>query len=136
MTADAPGEIWDWAAQKRDTDFTYKELMKESGLEPGTLITLDLQFLPSETDFDEDALVKALESFGYEVSVYAEEEDADEGLFTVEASVAGVPFTVDDIWKHEERTTKIALARGYAPDGWGFWDPNEAGDEETDATDD
>jgi hypothetical protein len=34
-----------------------------------------------------------------------------------------VPFTLEAIWEHEERTTRIALARGFEPDGWGFWEP-------------
>ncbi|WP_118133045.1 hypothetical protein [Oceanicella sp. SM1341] len=114
-------ETWDWAEQRRDTEFTYEELKKEAGIEPGTVITLDLQFLPAETDSDEAAFMRALSSFGYDVNRYEEDD-------TVEATIEGVPFTVEDIWKHEERTTKIALARGYAPDGWGFWDPNDEED--------
>lgn len=116
-------EPWDWAEQRRDTEASFKELQKDSGLETGTLITLDLQFLPAETDSDEDALILALEKAGYEVTVSPEDD-------TVEASVADVPFSVEAIWKHEERTTKIALEKGYAPDGWGFWEPG--GEDEDD----
>ncbi|QDL91696.1 ribonuclease E inhibitor RraB [Paroceanicella profunda] len=116
-------ETWDWAEQRRDTEFTYAELKKEAGIAPGTVITLDLQFLPAETDSDEEAFMKALSSFGYDVNRYEEDD-------TVEATVEGVPFTIEDIWVHEERTTKIALARGFAPDGWGFWDPNDDSDED------
>jgi hypothetical protein len=117
------GAAWDWAEQKRDTVYTYDQLRKEAGLAPGARITLDLQFLPAETDSDERAFVAALERAGYDVTLTP-------GDPTVEASMDDTPFTVDAIWKHEERTTRLALNHGYAPDGWGFWDPQGAEDED------
>lgn len=116
-------DTWDWGEQRRDTEYTFEELKREAELEEGTIITLDLQFLPAETDSDQDAFVKALKSFGYDVTIYEEDD-------TVEASVEGVAFTVEDIWLHEERTTKIALSRGFAPDGWGFWEPGDEFEED------
>mgnify|MGYP001802706404 CR=1 FL=1 len=41
----------------------------------------------------------------------------------IAASIDGVHLTLEDIWSHEERATKIALSRGYEPDGWGFMEP-------------
>ncbi|MEL6236038.1 MAG: hypothetical protein AAFR46_16695 [Pseudomonadota bacterium] len=107
---------WSWAEQRRDTELSYRELSREAGLAPGTRITLDLVFLASETDCDEAGLVKALKRAGYSVEI-----DPEDG--TVEASVENVPFTVEAIWTHEEKTTRIALPLGYAPDGWGFFEP-------------
>jgi hypothetical protein len=109
---------WDYAEQRRDTVVSYRELARESGLAPGTPITLDLQFLPSEDGADEAGLVAALERAGYDVVVLPEDG-------TVEASAAGVPFEVEAIWAHEEKTTKLALPRGYDPDGWGFFEPGD-----------
>ncbi|MEM6439772.1 MAG: hypothetical protein AAF763_08795, partial [Pseudomonadota bacterium] len=80
-------------------------------------IRLDLQFVPGEAA-DAPAFLRALGMFGYEA------EGALDGA-EVEASVDAV-LTLEDVWRHEERTTKIALARGYVPDGWGFWEPDAA----------
>lgn len=117
------GNGWDWEEQRRESAEIYRELLAESGIEPGTRVTLVLHFLPSEEDSDEEALIRALESFGYDVAVEPEDD-------TVEAAIDDVPFTEAEVWKHESRTTKIALARGYAPDGWGFLDPDAEEDGE------
>ncbi|MEM8741716.1 MAG: hypothetical protein AAGE13_09485 [Pseudomonadota bacterium] len=108
---------WSWAEQRRDTEVSYRELSREAGLAPGTPITLDLIFLAAETDSDEAKLVAGLARAGYAV-----EADPEDG--TVEASIDNVPFTVEAIWAHEEKTTRIALTHGYAPDGWGFFEPD------------
>jgi hypothetical protein len=117
------GERWDWDEQKRETQEMYRELARDSGFPPETRIGLGLEFFPAEEDADEEALILALERFGYEVTV-----DPEDG--TLEAAVEDVPFTLDEIWKHSERTTKIALARGYAPDGFGIWEPSDADEDE------
>ncbi|RMH49577.1 MAG: hypothetical protein D6686_07750 [Alphaproteobacteria bacterium] len=116
---------WDFDGQRRDSAEIFRELQRESGLAPGTPITLDLHFVPGEEDADEAGFVAALERAGFDVVVLPEDG-------TVEASVPGVPFEADAIWRHEERATRIALSRGYDPDGWGFYDPHgeEAGAED------
>lgn len=108
-------EDWDWELQQAQTAATVHQLLQETSVTEGAIITLDLSFMPT-TAADEAALEKALVTFGYGV---AEGEGEDEIL----ASVSEVPFTLDAIWTHEERTTKMALARGFEPDGWGFWEP-------------
>ena len=109
---------WDWDEQKADTELSIAEVRAESGLDEGALITLDLEFLPENKDADAAAFIKALESFGYLAS--AAENDPDG---RIDATVLDIPFTLETIWLHEERTTKLALARGFVPDGWGFWEP-------------
>lgn len=109
---------WDYAEQRADTEMTIDQVRKESGLDATAMITLDLEFLPEEKDADVAAFIKALQSFGYLAS--AAEDDPDG---RIDATVLDIPFTLEAIWMHEERTTKLALARGFVPDGWGFWEP-------------
>lgn len=109
-------EEWDFEEQRADTEMTVAELLADTELTAENVITLDLEFMPETEEADTEAFVKALESFGYLASA------TDEGG-RVDASVLDIPFSAEAIWTHEERTTKIALARGFVPDGWGFWEP-------------
>lgn len=106
---------WDFEHQRAETELTIIELQAEAGLDAADRITLDFEFLPDEAESDRAALVKALASFGYLASA------TEDGR--VEASKIDIPFSLEEIWAHEERTTKIALARGFRPNGWGFWEP-------------
>lgn len=109
---------WDYDEQRADTEMTIEQVRAESGLDETSMITLDLEFLPESPDADAKALIKALETFGYLAALAEEDPDG-----RVEATVLDIPFTAEAIWLHEERTTKLALARGFVPDGWGFWEP-------------
>jgi sulfur carrier protein ThiS len=109
-------EEWDFEEQRADTEMTVAQLLKETDLTEESVITLDLEFVPETEEADTAAFIKALETFGYLAS--ATEEDG-----RVDVSVLDIPFGVEAIWTHEERTSKIALARGFIPDGWGFWEP-------------
>jgi hypothetical protein len=109
-------EDWDFDHQRAETAHTVETLAEEAGLKPDDRIVLDLQFVPAAEDADRAALEKALRSFGYTLGE-ADDDDA------IAVSVTDVPFTLEAIWEHEERTTRIALARGFEPDGWGFWEP-------------
>lgn len=104
---------WDWELQQAQTAHTVSELLKE-GVKGGANITLDFSFKAGESA-DATAFEKALVMFGYELG-----ED-ESGEFT--AAISDIPFTLESIWTHEERVTKMALARGFEPDGWGFWEP-------------
>lgn len=105
---------WDWELQQNQTAYTVAELIKQNpGLE-GANIALDMEYEPTDAA-DAAALEKALRTFGYDVIVAAEG--------AIQASISDIPFTFESIWTHEERTTKMALSRGYQPDGWGFWEP-------------
>ncbi len=107
-------EEWDSALQQNQTAYTVATLQKENGIEEGANITLDLTFVPQE-DANVEAFEKVLKTFGYASS------RGEDGEISVE--VPDIPFTFESVWTHEERTTTMALSRGYRPDGWGFWEP-------------
>ena len=107
---------WDWAHQRGETEATIAMLRDEGAVSGGAIITLDLEFVAVFDDADRDAFKKALKTFGYNIT-----SDADDD--GVEISVPDVAFNLESIWLHEERTTKLALARGFEPDGWGFFEP-------------
>ncbi len=103
----------DFEHQKAETLWTVAELLRlNDALTEGQHITLDLQFLPGAAA-DPDAAIRALKMFGYSAS------QTDDG--EVEIQIPDVPFTAEAIWLHEERCTRIAIERGFTPDGWGFW---------------
>ena len=108
---------WNFTEQQAETVFTCEQLRHTKGVKPHSEIMLDLFFVPIEgEEARREAFEKALETFGYQPG---EAENENE----VAASIGPIPFTPQDIWLHEERTTKMALARGYKPDGWGFAEP-------------
>lgn len=108
---------WNFTEQQAETVFTCEQLRDKQGVKPHSDIMLDLFFVPIEgEDARADAFEKSLAAFGYTVDPEAEGN-------TISASIGPIPFTPQDIWLHEERTTKMALARGYKPDGWGFAEP-------------
>ena len=107
-------EEWDWELQQNQTAYTVAELIKQNPKIDGANITLDMEFEPT-AGADATALEKALRTFGYDVIV------AVQGA--IQASISDIPFTFQSIWTQEERATKMALSRGYQPDGWGFWEP-------------
>ncbi|RIJ18235.1 hypothetical protein D1227_00915 [Henriciella mobilis] len=109
---------WNFAEQQAETVWTCEQLRDKQGVKPHSDIMLDLFFAPIEgEEARREAFEKALSSFGYEIA------EADEPG-QVAASIGPIPFTPQDIWLHEERTTKMALARGFKPDGWGFAEPD------------
>lgn len=108
---------WNFTEQQAETVWTCEQLRDKQGVKPHSDIMLDLFFAPIDgEDARREALEKSLESFGYQLQ---ESEEADQ----VAVSIGPIPFTPQDIWLHEERTTKMALARGFKPDGWGFAEP-------------
>jgi len=86
---------------------------------PETIVTLDVFLMPGKTA-DQEALERGLAMFGY-AGDPGETEDK-EPIYVV--SIPDVALTAEDIWLHEERVSKIAVARGYRPDGWGFYEPD------------
>lgn len=112
---------WDWDAQRADTEETVKHLAEENGIPDGLPISLDIQTVAGETP-DKGAYVLALRAAGHPVEIYT----SDDGIETIEVTIPDTRFDASLIWDHEKAVTEIALAHGYVPDGWGFWD---AGDE-------
>ncbi len=107
--------------QKAATFYSVAQFLKEGKVPEGAAITLELFFIPEESA-DQPAFLKALKTFGYEASV--DPENTLDG--PRDAVLVNVPtiMTAADIWLHEERTTKLAQPRGFAPDGWGFLEPD------------
>ncbi|MCF6271783.1 MAG: ribonuclease E inhibitor RraB [Rhodobacteraceae bacterium] len=104
------------------TFYSVAEFLKEGKVTQNAPIALELFFIP-EAEADQPAFLKALKTFGY--SAVTESENTTDGtereavLVTVETKL-----TAEDIWLHEERCTKLAQPRGFAPDGWGFLEPD------------
>jgi len=107
--------------QKAATYYSVARFLDEGNLPEGSAIELEVFFMP-EAEADQPAFLKALKTFGYEAEVKPGQTDAGPRA----AVLVTVPtkMTADDIWLHEARTTKLARARGYAPDGWGFLEPD------------
>ncbi|NIA69859.1 ribonuclease E inhibitor RraB [Pelagibius litoralis] len=102
----------DWDRQFQETERAYNDLRRKAvDFEPS--YKLDLQFFPGTASPDRDGFAAALRKAGYEVSFYRDDS-------TVEATTAPLLLTVDSIWAHERKATKIALRHGFKPDGWGF----------------
>jgi hypothetical protein len=110
--------------QKAATFYSVAQFLQEGKLPEGADIALELFFIPTDKA-DQPAFLKALKTFGY--SAEAEPENTEDGMR--ESVIITVPtkMTSDDIWLHEERTTKLALTRGFTPDGWGFLEPDVKG---------
>jgi regulator of RNase E activity RraB len=107
--------------QKAATFYSVAEFLKEGKVPDGAAIALELFFIPTD-DADQPAFLKALKTFGYQAVVDVENTKSgtrEEVLVTVETKM-----TAEDIWLHEERTSKLAQSRGFAPDGWGFLEPD------------
>ncbi len=111
---------WDFDRQRSETVDTLANLKDEQGVAvgPDTVITLDIFIVPG-ADADQVAMERALAMFGYAGEM--DETEGNEPSFVV--TIPDVALTVDDVWLHEERVGKIAVARGFTPDGWGFYEP-------------
>jgi len=107
--------------QKAATFYSVAQFLDEGKVPEGASIALELFFIPID-GADQPAFLKALKTFGYAAEVEA--ENTLDG--PREAVLVTVPtnMTADDIWLHEERTTKLAHPRGFTPDGWGFLEPD------------
>jgi len=107
--------------QKAATFYSVAQFLSEGKLPEGSAIELEIFFIP-EAEANQAAFLKALKTFGYAAEVQAKSTETaprDAVLVTVPTKM-----TATDIWLHEERTTKLARARGFAPDGWGFLEPD------------
>ena len=107
--------------QKAATYYSVAQFLEEGKVPDGASIELELFFIPND-DADQAAFLKALKTFGYSAEVETENTESS----TREAVLVNVPttMTAENIWTHEERTTKLAQSRGFAPDGWGFLEPD------------
>ena len=107
--------------QKAATYYSVAQFLAEGKVPEGAAIELELFFIPAK-NADQPAFLKALKSFGYQAEV--ETESTEDGPREAVLVTTPTKMTSDDIWLHEERTTKLAQSRGFAPDGWGFLEPD------------
>lgn len=113
---------WDIESQQAATRYTVAQLIAEKNVPENANITLELFFIPTENP-DSEALLKALKTFGYMAEPETETVEGGGTRIAILVTIENLELSADNIWLHEERTTKIALPRGYAPDGWGFVEP-------------
>lgn len=109
---------WDWDDQRRKTEAAVRDLQENQGVAPGTPIILEIQTVPGPAA-DLDGYLSALQAAGMAAEQYADEDGE-----TVEIAVAEARFDARTIWQHERAVSEIALAHGFEPDGWGFWEPD------------
>jgi hypothetical protein len=105
----------DFAAQRRDTFEVFAGMARENVLPDEA--DIDYQFVPSDqADWDgfETALVSA--EFGC-----TRIDASPENHAYLQATLHDQPLSALTIWMGEEMATKLALAHGFLPDGWGFY---------------
>lgn len=107
--------------QKAATYYSVAQFLAEGKVPDGAAIALELFFIPNQ-EADQEAFLKALKTFGYTAEV--ESEKTDKGQRDAVLVNVATKMTADEIWLHEERTTKLAQSRGFSPDGWGFLEPD------------
>ncbi|MEL6336903.1 MAG: hypothetical protein AAFQ88_09695 [Pseudomonadota bacterium] len=116
--SEAPAD-WDFARQEQETAMVCLDLVSKGVIAPGDAITLDLHFVAAGPGADRAGFVAAMQAAGYSGTAYTDPE----GQETIEASLPGLAFGAAAIWAEEERASRIAIAFGYLPDGWGFAEP-------------
>lgn len=107
--------------QKAATFYSVAQFLKDGKVPEGASIALELFFNPT-SEADQPTFLKALKTFGYQAEV--ESEKTEDGTREVVLVSVATKMTSEDIWLHEERTSKLAQSRGYSPDGWGFLEPD------------
>ncbi len=113
---------WDFESQQAATRYTVAQLIADKNVPENAKISLELFFIPSDKGETKN-LLKALKTFGYTASSEQETLEGGTTRTAVLVSIENTEMSADNIWLHEERITKIALTRGYTPDGWGFLEP-------------
>jgi len=100
----------DYEQQRHDTFQAWRDISSRHAMPDE--IELDIQFVPYGDPLWSDAQT-ALAEAGYRVCRY------DDGS-TLQASVGPIKNTAQEIWKHDQATTELAIKYGFKPDGWGF----------------
>lgn len=107
----------DFAAQRQETYAAFAELQAEDDLpEEAELEFAFTAGLSANWDVFEAALLDE----GHQVERYlTDDQDPDFAPYIL-ASLPDHPISALAIWMSEEHITRIALAHGFTPDGWGF----------------
>lgn len=102
----------DYEGQRADTLAVFRDIAARNQIPDS--IRLELQFVPEE-DADWTGARNALMRSGFDVDRYG-----DIGNETLEAAIVLEAPSGEAIWTVEERATRLCLACGFRPDGWGF----------------
>ncbi|MFD1341703.1 ribonuclease E inhibitor RraB [Litorisediminicola beolgyonensis] len=110
-------EAHDFSAQRAETFAVFRNLNDSADLPE--IADVDYFFVASEGEIDWPALADALAAEGYLCELVDETGEDAEAPYMV-ATLTEQPLSAEGIWIGEEIATRIALARGARPDGWGF----------------
>lgn len=99
----------DYARQRRETFDTFKE---SKGVKLPAKAVVDFAFYLEEEDANWAGFEKALAAKGFRTA-RLEEDDS-----ILIASIGPIAITAEEIWRHEELATGIALTFDFYPDGW------------------
>ena len=112
----------DFAAQKAETRAAYEDLQAEHGLPD--IADIDYFFLPDSAAADWRPLADALSREDFDCQYVEPEPDGDgeddENAPYLVATLRDQIVSAEGIWIGEETATRIALAHGFRPDGWGM----------------
>lgn len=107
----------DLAAQRAETYRVFNDLASNHVLPDSA--DVDYHFQPAETA-DWEAVQSALTAEGYDCARYEADPEEPEAGDWLTATLADQPLSALAIWLGEETATRLALAHGFTPDGWGF----------------
>ena len=97
----------DYAAQRRETVETFRDMPKETVLP--AVSDVDFLFFAEETDADWAGLERVLTELGFRCS-------RDDDLLV--ARCGPMPVTAVAVWEKERIATEVALRFEFYPDGW------------------
>lgn len=105
----------DFAQQKAETFSAFADLQTQNDL-PG-VADLELFFVAQTPEAPWEPLADALVDLDFGCEWIAP-EGTEAG--TLVAVMEDQPLSASSIWMIEELATRVALDKGFAPDGWGF----------------
>ena len=103
----------DYATQKAETFATYASLDDKNTLPDEA--DVDYFFVPRDAAADWRPLADALSREGYDCE-WIEDGEAPYLM----ATLPDQALSAEGIWLGEEVATRLAVAHGFSPDGWGF----------------
>lgn len=106
------GFAMDLSKQREETETVFAQVIEQHGLPASAVV--NFQFIDDEGEGDFEGFIDAVEAAGYAAD-WIEDEDY------VEVSTGAEPLTLEGLWTHEERLTRLAAEFALEPDGWGFF---------------
>jgi hypothetical protein len=105
----------DYAQQKAETLSAFSDLQAANTLPD--VADLELFFLPAKPALDWQPLANALADLGFACEWIDADGDDPAALVAV---MEDQPLSASSIWMIEELATRVAIEKGFTPDGWGF----------------